>query len=153
MQKQNLFVTHGGVRYAGFAYEALPLEAALMVAVQQIDEAADQARLAVVGGALRVVEYQLAEQEATAFAAAAFEGEVPLSVQAWADAAELEPRAAAESILAEAHAWRGALYAIRAARLKGKQGALKAGSHGAAEISADEAIGAIRACVVGIGNA
>ncbi|UVL62851.1 hypothetical protein LOY54_06145 [Pseudomonas sp. B21-032] len=152
MQKQNLFVTHGGTSYAGFDYEALPLAAALIVIVQQIDLAADQSRTAVLGDSLRMAEYQLAEQEAKAFEATHFSGDMPPAVQSWADAANLSPQAAAESILAEAHAWKTALYAIRAARLKGKQSALKAGSHEEAEAIADEAIAAIRASVVGVGN-
>ncbi|MFZ7447009.1 hypothetical protein ACLVXS_26495, partial [Klebsiella pneumoniae] len=115
--------------------------------------AADNARVTVVGNSLRVVEYQLAEQEAQAFQVAGFEGSVPATVQAWVDAAGLSPQAAAESILTEAAAWKGALYAIRAARLKGKQEALKAASHDEAEAIADAAIAAINASVVGVGNA
>lgn len=154
MRKDNLNVTFNGNNYTGFEkYEALPLGAALLYAAQQIDEAADSARVAVVGNSLRVVEYQLAEQEAQAFQAAGFEGEVPATVQAWVDAAGLSPQEAAENILAEAAAWKGALYTIRAARLKGKQQALKATSHDEAEAIADAAISAINASVVGVGNA
>ncbi|MEG0858973.1 MAG: hypothetical protein RSD81_06520 [Pseudomonas sp.] len=153
MQKQNLSIAYGETLYTGFSFEGLPLPAALMVASQQIDQVADQARAAVIGDPLRAVEYQLAEQEAKAFAAAGFGGDTPPTVQAWVDAAGLEPRAAAESILAEAEAWQGALYAIRAARLKGKQAVLKATSHEQAEGFADTAIDAIRASVVGVGNA
>ncbi|MBP2841172.1 hypothetical protein [Pseudomonas sp. PNP] len=154
MRKDNLNVTFNGNNYTGFEkYEALPLGAALLYAAQQIDEAADSARVAVVGNSLRVVEYQLAEQEAQAFQVAGFEGEVPATVQAWVDAAGLEPQAAAENILAEASKWKAALYAIRAARLKGKQQALKAASHEEAEAIADAAIFAINASVVGVGNA
>jgi len=153
MQKQNLFVTHGGTSYAGYDYEALPLAAALVVVAQQIDLAADHSRIAVLGDSLRVAEYQLAEEEAKAFEAIHFAGEMPPAVKAWADAANLPPQAATESILTEANAWKAALYAIRAARLKGKQSALKASSHDEAEAIADQAIAAIRASVVGVGNA
>lgn len=153
MRKENLNVTFGGNNYNGFEFSKLPLGAAQLCAAEQIDETADNARVAVVGNSLRVVEYQLAEQEALAFQAAGFEGDVPATVQAWADAADLSPQAAAESILAEASAWKGALYAIRAARLKGKQAALKAASHDDAEAIADAAIAAINASVVGVGNA
>lgn len=152
MQKDYLNVTYSGLNYVGFEFARLPLGAARLAAAQQIDEAADNARAGVVGNALRVVEYQLAETEALTFAAASFEGDAPPAVQAWADAADLTPQAAAESILAEAVAWKGALYAIRAARLKGKQAALKAVSHDEAEAFADQAIAAIRASVVGVGN-
>jgi hypothetical protein len=74
-------------------------------------------------------------------------------VQAWADAAELEPQAAADSIITEADAWQAALYAIRAARLKGKQRVLKATSHDAAEALTDAAIAEIRDSIAGVGNA
>lgn len=153
MRKSSLNITFNGNNYNGFEFAMLPLGAALLCVIQQIDEAADNARVTVVGNSLRVVEYQLAEQEAQAFQAAGFEGPVPATVQAWVDAAGLEPQAAAESILTEAAAWKGALYAIRAARLKGKQQALKAASHDEAEAIADVAITAINASVVGVGNA
>lgn len=153
MRKDNLNVTFNGNNYNGFEFAILPLGAARLCAAQQIDEAADNSRVAVVGNSLRVIEYQLAEQEAQAFQAAGFEGEVPATVQAWVDAADLSPQEAAENILAEAAAWKGALYTIRAARLKGKQQALKAASHDEAEAIADAAIAAINASVVGVGNA
>lgn len=127
MRKDNLNVTFNGNNYNGFEFALLPLGAARLCAAQQIEDSADNARVSVVGNSLRVVEYQLAEQEAQAFQAAGFEGEVPATVQAWVDAAGLEPQAAAENILAEAAKWKEALYAIRAARLKGKQQALKEG--------------------------
>lgn len=152
MRKESLNITFDGNNYAGFEYERLPLGAARLYAAQQIDEAADNARVGVVGNSLRVVEYQLAEQEAKAFQAAGFEGAVPATVQAWVDAAGLSPQEAAESILAEAAAWKGALYTIRAARLKGKQQALSAPSHDEAETIADAAIAEINASVVGVGN-
>lgn len=153
MRKDNLNVTFNGNNYNGFDFALLPIGAARLCAGQQIDEAADNARVAVVGNSLRVVEYQLTEQEAQAFQAAGFEGAVPATVQAWVDAAGLSPQEATENILAEAAKWKGALYAIRAARLKGKQQTLDAASHDEAEAIADEAIAAINASVVGVGNA
>ncbi|MCY1459052.1 hypothetical protein D9M71_764910 [compost metagenome] len=69
------------------------------------------------------------------------------------DATGLDAQAATDSILVEASAWKAAIYAIRGARLKGKQQVLKAISHNAAEALADEAIGGIRASVQGVGNA
>jgi hypothetical protein len=153
MQKQNLNVNFNGQALIGFLFSGLPLAAAVLVAAQQIDEAADAARVAVLGDPLRAVEYERAATEARTFAAAGYVGAMPPSVQAWADAAELEPQAAADSIITEADAWQAALYAIRAARLKGKQRVLKAVSHDAAEALADEAIAAIRASIEGVGNA
>ena len=91
--------------------------------------------------------------EAAAFAAAGYAGEVPSTVQAWMDAAGLEAKAATDSILAEASAWKQALYQLRTLRLKGKQDVLKAASHDAAEGIADVAISAIYASVQGVGNA
>lgn len=153
MRKESLNISFNGNNYTGFDFHRLPLGAARLIAAQQIDETADNARSEVVGNTLRVVEYQLAEDDAKSFQAAGFEGEVPAAVQAWVDAAGMTPQAAAENILSEAAAWKGALYTIRAARLKGKQAALKAGSHDEAEAIADEAIAAILASVVGVGNA
>ncbi|BFT61828.1 hypothetical protein [Pseudomonas moorei] len=153
MQTKNLNVVYLGQSYAGFDFSGLPLAAALIVAAQQIDDAADAARIAVLGDSLRALEYERAAVEAEAFAAGGYTGDMPPSVQAWADAAELEPKAAADSIIAEAEAWQTALYAIRAARLKGKQRVLKATSHDAAEALADTAIADIRESIVGVGNA
>ena len=153
MKTRNLNVNYGGQSYIGFAFSALPLAAALVAAMDQIDEVADAARVAVIGGSLRALEYERAAAEAKAFAAAGYVGDMPPSVQAWADAAELEPQAAADSIITEADAWQAALYAIRAARLKGKQRVLKATSHDAAEALTDTAIAEIRDSIAGVGNA
>lgn len=145
MQKNSLNVVFGGNNYVGFDFELLPLAAALIVAAQQIEQAADQARTLVLGDSLRAVEYQMAEADAKTFMVAGFDGEVPATVQAVVDASEVSPQAAAELILAESAAWRGALCEIRAARLKGKQAMLKATTHAEAEGYADTAIDAIRA--------
>jgi hypothetical protein len=153
MQTQSLNIVHGGQSYVGFIFSELPLVAALEAACQQIDKAADIARYSVLGDSLRALEYERAAVEANAFAAAGYAGDMPPSVQSWADAAELEPQAAADSIIVEADAWQAALYAIRAARLKGKQRVLKAISHDAAEALTDAAIVEIRESVVGVGNA
>ena len=145
MQKNNLNILFGDGNYLGYEFEALPVGAALLVAAQQIEQAADQARAAVLGDPLRAVEYQMAEADAKAFMVAGFDGEVPATVQAVVDASEVSPQAATELILAESAAWRGALCEIRAARLKGKQAMLKATTHAEAESYADTAIDAIRA--------
>jgi hypothetical protein len=152
MKIKNLNVNYGGQAYVGFSFADLPLAAALLVAAAQIDQAADGARASVVSDPLRALEYERAASEAKAFAAAGYAGDVPPSVQSWADAADLEPQAAADSIITEADAWATALYAIRAARLKGKQQVLKAASHDAAEALTDTAIAEISESVVGVGN-
>ncbi|MBJ2241949.1 hypothetical protein [Pseudomonas sp. MF6768] len=153
MQKEYLNVVFGGTSYVGYEFDNLPLGAALLAAQQQIDQVANQARTSVLGDPLRAVELDLAATEAKAFAAADFTGDVPRSVQAWVDAAELTPQVAAENILAEWADWVEVLQKIRAARLMGKQGVLKATSHRAAEAAADQAITLIRESVVGIGDA
>lgn len=145
MQKNNLNILFGDGNYIGYDFEALPVGAALLVAAQQIEQAADQARASVLGDPLRAVEYQMAEADAKAFMVAGFDGLVPATVQAVVDASEVSPQAAAELVLAESAAWRGALCEIRAARLKGKQAMLKATTHAEAEGYADTAIDAIRA--------
>ena len=153
MKTENLNVTFNGQFFAGWTFADLPLGAALLIAALQIDAAADAARVAVLVDPLRALEYDRAATEAKAFAAAGYVGDMPPSVQAWADAAELTAQAAADSIIVEADAWQGALYAIRAARLKGKQRVLKAIGHDAAEALADAAIADIRESIVGVGNA
>lgn len=153
MQTKNLMVVHGGISYAGWDFSDLPLGAALAAACLQIDQTADLARRNVLGDPLRALEYERAAKEALTFAAADYVGDMPLSVKAWADAAELDPKAAADSIIAEADDWSKALYAIRAARLMGKQQVLKTNSHDAAEAKADEAINTIQASIVDVGNA
>lgn len=153
MKTISLNVNYGGQSFIGFAFSALPLGAALIVAQEQIDQAADQARLSVLGDSMRAVEYQLTAQEAEAFAAGNHVGEVPGTVQAWMDAVGKDAVSATDEILAKANAWKAALYQIRAARLKGKHEVLLATSHEAAEVIADRAIAAIQASVQGIDNA
>ncbi|WP_462402182.1 hypothetical protein [Pseudomonas sp. Marseille-QA0332] len=153
MQKTNLSIELDGKTYNGFDFADLPLAAAKLIACRQIDQAADNARRAVLGDTLRALEYQVTADEATAFAAADYSGEVPPTVQAWMDATSLEAKPATESILAEAAAWRQALYQLRALRLKGKQDVVKVASHDAAEAIANVAIEAIQASVQGVGNA
>lgn len=153
MQTRNLSVNYGGQFYAGFEYSGLPLGAALLVAVGQIDQAADTSRAAVINDPLRALEHQRAADEARAFAQAGYAGAMPPYVKAWADAADLGPQAAADSILAEADAWDQALLSLRTLRLKGKQDVLKATTHAEAEAIADTAIQAIKESVQGVGSA
>jgi len=153
MQTSNLSVTYGASTYAGFEFADLPLGAALLAAAMQVEQAADQARRTVLGDSLRAVEYQLTAAEAEAFAAANHEGAVPPTVQAWMDAVGKDAVAATADILAEAAAWKGALYGIRAARLKGKYAVAQASTHAEAQVIADQAIAGIHASVQGVGNA
>lgn len=150
MKTSDLNVIFNGQQYVGFEFSALPIGAALVAACEQIDLAADTARRVLAGDTLRALEHQTAADEAKAFALAGYTGEVPPSVQAWMDAAELDAQAATDSILSKAQAWQTALYAIRAARLKGKQGVLKAATHAAMEYVADQAIASIQAGIEGV---
>ena len=150
MKTTDINVIFNGQQYVGFDFSALPIGAALVAACEQVDLAADTARRVLAGDTLRAFEHQITGDEAKAFALGGYAGEVPLTVQAWMDAAELNANEATDSILAKAHAWQAALYAIRAARLKGKQGVLKASTHAAMEQVADQAISAIQAATEGV---
>lgn len=89
--------------------------------VAEIDKAADALRLSIVGDPLRVEEYRIAREEATAFVAANYSGTVPSSVQSWATAKNWAPKQAADDIMHTAQLWSSALYAIRTIRLVGKE--------------------------------
>jgi hypothetical protein len=69
----------------------------------------------------RAQEYILAEEEATAFAAAGYTGTVPHSVHCWAVPKGWTAQQAADDILATATAWRGAQASIREKRLAAKE--------------------------------
>lgn len=121
---------------------------------QRIDTAADTARRAVAGDPLRAVEYERAAAEAQAFTDAGYQGDVPPMVAAWAISGRT-PQQAAESILAEAAQYNGALVQLRATRLQAKElirAAMAAGNVEQAQDIADETIAAIEAAVAGIGN-
>lgn len=118
-----------------------------------IDAAADAARLAVAGDPLRAAEYQIAEAEAKAYQAGGYAGECPPSVKSWAEAKNWTAKQAADNIIAEAAAWNAALYAIRDARLKAKEGVRNALTADAAAAIANAAIDGINAKVANLGNA
>jgi hypothetical protein len=119
----------------------------------RIDAAADAARLAVAGDPLRAAEYQIAETEAKAYQAGGYSGDCPPSVKSWAEAKNWTAKQAADNILAEAAAWSAALYAIRDARLKAKEGVRNALTADAAAAVAQAAIDGINAKVANLGNA
>ncbi|MHA6912985.1 phage tail protein [Ralstonia pseudosolanacearum] len=129
--------------------EDAQLKAALLVALRQrlcdqLDAAADAVRLAVVGDPLRVVEYQRAAEEAQAYQAAGYAGDVPLTVKSAADATGSTARAAADEILAMHGAWNKVMYDIRARRLAGKEDIRKAVSESAASAAAERALASVR---------
>ncbi|WP_197337929.1 phage tail protein [Ralstonia solanacearum] len=134
---------------AGQWIEDAQRKAALLVAQKQrlcdqLDAAADAVRLAVVGDPLRVVEYQRAAEEAQAYQAAGYAGDVPLSVKSAADAKGESARQAADDILTMHAAWNAALYDIRARRLAGKEEIRSGAAEDAAHAAADRAIAGVR---------
>lgn len=153
MQKNNLFVVFDGKSFAGWSFDELPLAAARLVACRQIDQSADAGRGTVLGDPLRALEYQITADEAAEFAASVYAGDPPPTVQAWMDATGMEAQPATDNILAEAAAWKEALYLIRSLRLKAKQDVLKALDHAAIEAITDTAIDAIKVGIHGVGNA
>jgi hypothetical protein len=109
-------------RWYGVGWEVLPQHPT----VKPLAELQAQARSAIDADADAIVrdtigdraeEYRQAEADALAYQAAGFEGTAPASVAAWAQASGMGNPAAAENILAQAAAWRGALLAIRQHRL------------------------------------
>lgn len=121
---------------------------------QRIDTAADSARRAVAGDPLRAVEYDRAAAQAQAFKDADYQGTVPPMVAAWAISGRT-PQQAADSILAEAAQYNGALVQLRTVRLQAKElirAAINAGNIEQAQDIAAETIASIEAAVAGIGN-
>lgn len=94
-----------------------PLDRAAISA--QIDAEVDALYARVIGN--RAAEYEQAEREAIAYAAADFAGAVPPMVQAWASAKGWPGQQAAQDIITQATAWRGAQTQIRAQRLLRKE--------------------------------
>jgi hypothetical protein len=87
--------------------------------VSLIDSQTDAIYGAVLGN--RGTEYELAEQEATAYKAAGYPTTAPTSVVSWATAKQWTNQQAADDIIATATAWRSAMAAIRSKRLLCKQ--------------------------------
>jgi hypothetical protein len=104
------------------------LEQRRAAAVRKIDADADAIYGAVLGN--RGEEYKGAEADAKAYQAAGYAGDVPAGVDSWVAASGMTAQAAADDIVATAHAWRGAMAQIRANRLARKK---------AVEAAADEA--------------
>lgn len=121
--------------------------------LRSIDATADAARLAVAGDPLRAAEYQIAEAEAKTYQAGGYVGECPPSVKSWAEAKSWATKQAADNIIAEAAAWNAALYAIRDARLKAKEGVRNALTAEDATAIAEAAITGIESKVKNLGNA
>lgn len=101
------------------AGSAVPLQQLKAEAVLRIDRDVDMVYAAMLGN--RQAEYEAAEREAQGYASASYEGEAPPLVQSWATAKGWTGQHAADDILAQAAAWRGAQAQIRAARLARKE--------------------------------
>lgn len=93
-------------------------------AIAAIDAFADACRIAVVGDAARIKEYERAQLGAEQYRAAGYTGTVPPPVASWAHAKRREgwtPKQAADDILAASARWYVALDGIRAMRLDAKE--------------------------------
>jgi hypothetical protein len=102
----------------------LPVAEALALVDSDVDEIYAKA----IGN--RGPEYAQAEIDAQTFKAENYLGFVPAYVQSWADAANLTPQEAADSILQQAFIWRTTAANLRTQRLKAKA-SLRAGEAGA----------------------
>lgn len=136
-------------QWVGDAWVVLPqrpqpgIDRATLIA--DIDRRADALRLAIVGDPVRVEEYRLARDEASAYIAAGYTGTVPPTVQAWATAKNWTSQQAADDIAATAQAWEAALYAIRSIRLIGKETVRSAATDSAAQTAYGTALAQLAA--------
>lgn len=111
-----------------------------------LDAVTDAARAAMVGDPLRLIEYERAAAEATAFAAAGYAGDIPPMVAAWAINGRTSQQAADE-ILWESARHDVALLRLRELRLQAKEqirGECSAGRISEAQTVAEDAISAIQ---------
>ena len=95
------------------------IEASKTQAIARVDADVDTIYAAVVGN--RGLEYEAAEREATAYAAAGYTGTAGPMVKSWAIAKDWSDEEAADDILAQAANWRGVMAAIRTQRLASKE--------------------------------
>ncbi|MFC3457267.1 hypothetical protein [Massilia haematophila] len=93
-------------------------------AIETIDSACEDLRLAVISKMTQTEEYKLAEQHAREYRAAGYTGEAGRGVTGWTRAKHRQgwtDRDAADDILATADRWYGLLFDIRDARLAAKE--------------------------------
>jgi hypothetical protein len=86
--------------------------------IKKVDADVDAIYAQAVGN--RSLEYTTAEEQAQAYKDAGYTGTVPAFVASWVTASGLTAMAAADNILSQAVAWRGAVSVIRAQRLMAK---------------------------------
>ena len=89
-------------------------------------------------------EYMLREQQAKAYKAAGYKGDVPVQVAAFATPAGKTPREAADIIIAQSEQLRGALSQLGVLRMR-KYEVMQAADLGKAQAVADEVLAAIAA--------
>jgi hypothetical protein len=104
---------------------AVRLAAEKATFIRQVDADTDALIRTVIGE--RGSEYELAEQEATAYKAAGYTGTIPGSVASWATAKGWTATQSADSIIVASTNWHTAQAALRANRLARKEAAILAG--------------------------
>ena len=138
----NLMVLPAESRPAMFDLESAEVQAWIIKRQQaDIDADVDKIYRDAIGD--RTTEYTTAEAQAIAYRDAGYAGSVPACVSGYAVASGLTPTQAANGIIAQAAAWRGAVELIRAKRLKAK--ADLAGGVAGAKLQWDGFVKAIRA--------
>lgn len=111
----SLFATHAENDLA----MAADVKAKKLSAIRQIDNETDDLYGAVLGN--RAEEYTSAANDAQAYRAAGYTGQIPPGVQSWANAKSWTASQATDDILITAGAWINAQNVIRAARLLRKE--------------------------------
>ena len=115
--------------------------------ILRIDQVADAQRLKIVGDPVRTFEYKEAKEEATAFRDAGYTGEVPATVQCWADAKSWTPQEACDDILRAADQFVTAMQFIRRVRLVGKSAVQETADDAAADFAFNSAIAQLKVIV------
>lgn len=87
--------------------------------IKQIDSDVDAIYFATLGN--RSDEYNLAHTDALAYQASGYTGDVPQSIQSWADAKGWTPQQSTDDILTTAALWSAARDAMRSNRLARKE--------------------------------
>lgn len=111
-------------------------------AIETIDSACEDLRLAVISKMTQAEEYKLAEQHAREYRAAGYTGQAGRGVTGWTRAKHRDgwtDRDSADDILATADRWYGLLFDIRDARLAAKE-----------NVRHETDVGAIGAVVTGV---
>jgi len=101
--------------------DKMPLEDVTAQVLDEIDTAADLARVSVLVKTTKAEEYMQAETQAREWQAAGYLGDAPPDVASWAAAKwreQMTDQQAADSIVAQADQYRTLLSGIRALRLK-----------------------------------